>query len=179
MKTKTHLKIKLKTLRAECRIILKESLRWKPDHPLRQSLDEHRKKLEADIYAGWLAYWFLKGKGPQQLLPKYWPTTWSKGLLDGISYNVENFCGGFAKNWRGAKTPIDPRDVMQRYEQWITVAQDCTSAAVCLLARQERDQKGTKRKANYKAKYWRPVPADQAKLKAELKAKWEGTKKSA
>ncbi len=165
MKSKTQLRIKYRSLGAEARMILKEAKRWRPEHPMHQDLMTHATELTASAEQAWFAYWFLKGRSYDQLASKYWPRlepAWL-ALEKGITYNVQNFSGVSA----------DQRTVMQTLTQWLDNAKVYSSLKACIARRQARDELCLQRREAYRARYWRPEPTDQAKLKAELKAKWE------
>jgi hypothetical protein len=182
---KTHLKIKLMTLAEESRIIRCETKRWgkarcfapsnpahpegpfKPvTHPMVHSLYMHRiVAVRKEARAASLAYGFLRGRDYLKMEARcYYPPDWER-----VEYHVKTFGNGFVKG-----KPIDvERDVMQRFQGWLAVAKTEADKNICIARRVTQQLTGFKRRQNYKACYWRPIPADQSQLKASLKAKWE------
>ena len=60
---KTYLKIKIKSLAAEARIIRAEEKKWPGQHPLRTSLRNHRlHEVRREARHALLAYGFLRGR---------------------------------------------------------------------------------------------------------------------
>ena len=65
---KTHLKIKIKSLAAEARIIKQEERKWRYPHPMRESLRRHRRRdVRAEARHSLIAYGFLRGRRYAQI----------------------------------------------------------------------------------------------------------------
>ncbi len=179
MKSKTHLRIKLWSLRKEIGYIYKEALGWGVKSPMRRSLLEHAVELELVVQEGWYAYHFLRGRTPAQLMPKYHKYTFDEKMKKGIAYHVELFCGIYPSDKDHPATETAHQQLLQQFAEWMDAAEEYGKEKTVIQRSQMQMQRGTERRRAYKARYWRAEPTDQAKLKAELKAKWEGTKKSA
>ncbi len=173
MKSKTHLRIKLWSLRKEIGYIYKEALSWGVKSPMRRSLLEHAVELELVVQEGWFAYHFLRGRTPAQLMPTYQKHPFNEKCKKGIAYNVEVFCGIYPKQDNPKTSEIAHQQLLQQFAEWMDAAEEYGKEKTVIKRSQEQMQRGTERRRAYKARQWRAEPSDQAKLKAELKEKWQ------
>lgn len=114
---KTQLKIKIKSLAAEAKIIRAEEQKWRTPsgpHPMFWSLREHRKgtngsggAVRSESRHSLLAYGFLRGRTYAQM--EAW--TWDKGPDFG---RVE----AIALRFGGLKS----QDIKQKFERWLQEA---------------------------------------------------------
>ncbi len=164
---KTHLKIKIASLSAESESCRRQLRHWLSDHPMAKSIQRHRRKVVLpDLRAAHLAYGFLRGRDYRAIEDTtYFPPNW-----DRVSYYVRRFGNGYVDG-----VPLDiEREVMQTFQGWLEEARaHCGSKEWCKSQRQIQQNRGIHRKLAYKVRFWRPDPTDQAKLKAELHAKWK------
>lgn len=173
---KTHLRVKIASLVAERRIIKREMRHWdylKPDPnwgimrrvPMWQSLNHHEIKLKSDERAALLAYGFLRGKSYKQLENLcYTEPNWAK-----VKANVKTF----GEDQMQGNQRINAIILWADYEAWEAVGKAHTTADILDERKADRAIKRLNRRAAYRNRYVRAEPTDQAKLKAELKAKWE------
>lgn len=106
---KTHLKIKIKSLAAEARIIRSEEHKWKGDHPLRETLHNHRvHDVRKEARCSQLAYGFLRGREYRQLETK--THEGNSPNWDKVESIALRFGGG------------DSRELKQLFEEWKNAA---------------------------------------------------------
>lgn len=89
---KTYLKIKIKSLAAESRIIRQEEKKWRGGHPMRISLWEHRIKIvRAEARASLLAYGFLRGRKiwTIETSGKLPPAIWARARQIAVRFSSE------------------------------------------------------------------------------------------
>jgi hypothetical protein len=107
---KTHLKIKIKSLAAEARIIRHEELKWKEaprkgldPHPMFFSLQDHRKKdVRREARAALIAYGFLRGRAYKLVeVSSHVAPDWTRA------------CQIACKFGKG-----DPKETSKRFDEW-------------------------------------------------------------
>ena len=112
---KTHLKIKIKSLAAEARIIKAEERKWRYPHPMRESLRRHRRKeVRAEARHSLIAYGFLRGRRYAQVEQ---PNEAWAGHKRGSGPPNWNRVRDLVAKYGG----MDKRDAAQKLAEWSAV----------------------------------------------------------
>jgi len=113
---KTHLKIKIKSLAAEARIIKEEERRWRYPHPMRESLRRHRRHdVRAEARHSLIAYGFLRGRRYAQIeRPKEAWVGHERGSGPPDWNRVRDLVAKYGR--------LDKREAAQRLAEWSEAA---------------------------------------------------------
>lgn len=167
VKMRTHLSIKVKTLRYECKVLDKTAKHWakaklvRPTdsfHPMYHSIMDHLLPLKRELAAAIIAYRFLQRRIPEMVFNKYWPTP-----VDWIAveWHVQRFGNGYENG-----NPIDMRNTMQRFSEWAAASATYVSAAACKERRQEKDRRCRDRRENFRLRRGYGTPEERARREA-------------
>ncbi len=116
---KTHLKIKIKSLAAESRIIRLEEKKWRGGHPMRISLWDHRvKAVRNEARAALLAYGFLRGRTYRQVEPHGTPPVAILVRAKDIAYRF------LVKD----KADKHGNEMRARFDRWVEVTEVAKAA---------------------------------------------------
>lgn len=108
-----YLKVKIKSLEAEAKIIRKEERKHRKDDAIRNGLTNHRKTVvRIEQRATLLAYAFLRGKSYKEIEPKHVGNTWRELV---IRNKVKGMVLKYSSNY-------DKKVVDDRLTEWFKAA---------------------------------------------------------